>query len=73
MHPILLHGATGFWDEIFCLVVPLTAITGLALALMRQEQHRDETPAPPSVDDDPGTAAVGDGRAAGTGAPDDAT
>ena len=73
MHPILLHGATGFWDEIFCLVVPLTAITGLALALMRQEQHRDATPAPPSVDEDSAMPPVGDGRAAGAGAPDDAT
>ena len=73
MHPILLHGATGFWDEIFCLVVPLTAITGLALALMRQEQHRDAAPTPPSADEDSDMPPDGDEHASGAPAPDDAT
>jgi hypothetical protein len=40
MNLLLLHGATGFWDEIICLVVPATAIMGVALAVMKQ-QPRD--------------------------------
>lgn len=35
VHLILLHGAVGIWDEVVCLVVPATAIMGVALAVLR--------------------------------------
>jgi hypothetical protein len=37
-----LHGAAGFWDEIICLVVPATAIMGVALAVMKQQPQEAE-------------------------------
>ncbi len=30
---LLLHGAVGIWDEVLCLVVPATALMGVALAV----------------------------------------
>ena len=43
VHLILLHGATGFWDEVVCLAVPATAIMGVALAVLRQQGARGDT------------------------------
>ena len=43
---ILLHGATGFWDEVVCLAVPATAIMGVALAVLRQQGARGDAAAP---------------------------
>jgi hypothetical protein len=37
-----LHGASGFWDEILCLVVPATAVMGVALAVMKQQPQDAE-------------------------------
>ena len=37
MHLILLHGAVGVWDEVLCLVVPATALMGVALAVLKQQ------------------------------------
>lgn len=37
-----LHGGTGLWDELVCLVVPATAIMGVALAVLRQQPDEDE-------------------------------
>ena len=57
-----LHGATGVWDEVVCLVVPATAIMGVALAVLRgnPDQADEESGAvqgdPPG--EDPGDAAT---------------
>ena len=52
---IPLHGATGFWDEVICLVVPATAIMGVALAVMKQ-QPQDAEGEDDSADPAEGTA-----------------
>jgi hypothetical protein len=38
---ILLHGAVGIWDEVACLVIPATAIMGVALAVLREKTPQD--------------------------------
>ena len=43
---IPLHGAAGSWDELVCLVLPATALMGLALAVLRPGQVRDAEPGP---------------------------
>ena len=44
MHLILLHGTSGIWDEVACLVIPATAIMGVALAVLREKPNAlDET------------------------------
>ena len=45
-----LHGAAGVWDEVACLVVPATAIMGVALAVLRQQPADDES-AEDTIDD----------------------
>ena len=42
MNLILLHGATGIWDEVACLAIPATAILGVALAVLREKPARAE-------------------------------
>ncbi len=42
MNLILLHGAVGIWDEVACLVIPATAIMGVALAVLREKAPRDD-------------------------------
>ncbi len=62
-----LHGAAGFWDEIICLVVPATAIMGVALAVMKQQpqdaEGEDDTDDAPEGTDDAPRAQVHDGEA----------
>lgn len=41
MNLLLLHGAGGVWDEVAYLVVPATAILGVALAILRQQSESD--------------------------------
>ncbi len=41
MNLILLHGALGIWDEVACLVIPATAILGVALAVLREKPQGD--------------------------------
>jgi hypothetical protein len=71
MHLLLLHGATGIWDEVLCLVIPATAIMGVALAVLREKPDEpdeaggdaddaDETE--DSADDAPLVRAPGEGR-----------
>jgi hypothetical protein len=56
MNLLPLHGAAGFWDEIICLVVPATAIMGVALAVMKQ-QPQDAEGDDESADPDEGASA----------------
>lgn len=42
MNLILLHGAAGIWDEVACLVIPATAIMGVALAVLREKPQADD-------------------------------
>ncbi len=58
MNLILLHGAVGIWDEIACLVIPATAIMGVALAVLRERPQAD------AADNDD---EAGDDEAATTG------
>ena len=53
MKLILLHGAVGIWDEVACLVIPATAIMGVALAVLRENAHRD-------ADDEAGATSAAD-------------
>jgi hypothetical protein len=71
MHLILLHGATGVWDEVVCLVIPATAIMGVALAVLREKPNEpdeagDEAADAEGTDDSAGDAplarAPGEGR-----------
>jgi hypothetical protein len=71
MHLILLHGATGIWDEVACLVIPATAIMGVALAVLREKPNAlDETgdaaadveDSEEAADDAPLVRAPGEGR-----------
>jgi hypothetical protein len=71
MHLILLHGASGIWDEVACLVIPATAIMGVALAVLREKPNAlDETAdatadaesAEDSADDAPLVQTPGEGR-----------
>ena len=58
MHLILLHGAAGVWDEVVCLVIPATAIMGVALAILRgNPDQADETEEIADADEDSETAA----------------
>ena len=41
MYLLPLHGAAGVWDEVACLVVPATAIMGVALAVLKQQSTED--------------------------------
>lgn len=59
MNLLLLHGAVGIWDEVACLVVPATAIMGVALAVLRQQPAEDER-AEDTTDDAEGTAPTDD-------------
>ncbi|HET8630515.1 MAG TPA: hypothetical protein VFL91_24110 [Thermomicrobiales bacterium] len=34
----LLHGGTGFWDEIFCLALPATLVMVVALAVLWKDR-----------------------------------
>jgi hypothetical protein len=62
-----LHGASGFWDEILCLVVPATAIMGVALAVVRQQpkdaEGGDSSDDAPAGTDDAPRPQVHDGEA----------
>jgi hypothetical protein len=62
-----LHGATGFWDEIICLIVPATAIMGVALAVMKQQppdaEGEDESADPDEGASPPPRPQVHDGEA----------
>jgi hypothetical protein len=71
MHLILLHGASGIWDEVVCLVIPATAIMGVALAVLREKPNAlDETSeaaadaesAEDAAEDAPLVQAPGEGR-----------
>jgi hypothetical protein len=71
MHLILLHGATGIWDEVACLVVPATAIMGVALAVLREKPNEpdeagdddvDAEDTEDSADDAPLVQLPGEGR-----------
>jgi hypothetical protein len=71
MHLILLHGATGLWDEVACLVIPATAIMGVALAVLREKPNEvdeggdddiDAEGAEDSADNAPLARAPGEGR-----------
>jgi hypothetical protein len=71
MHLILLHGATGVWDEVACLVIPATAIMGVALAVLREKPNEpdeagdaaeDAEGAEESDDDAPLVQVPGEGR-----------
>lgn len=46
--PIVLHGATGSWDELVCLILPATLIVGIGLALSRRERADTSTPDGPA-------------------------
>jgi hypothetical protein len=54
-----LHGAAGAWDEVICLVVPATAILGVALAVLKQHPEDDADTEDATNDDD---QAVPDGE-----------
>ena len=62
-----LHGASGFWDEILCLVVPATAVMGVALAVMKQQpqeaEGEDDSDDAPEASEDAPRAQVQDGEA----------
>ena len=71
MHLILLHGASGIWDEVACLVVPATAIMGVALAVLREKPNAlddasdaadDDEGAEDPADDAPLVQTPGEGR-----------
>jgi len=71
MHLILLHGASGIWDEVACLVIPATAIMGVALAVLREKPNAldetsdaaaDDEGAEDSADDAPLVQTPGEGR-----------
>ncbi len=36
-----MHGAVGIWDEAICLIIPATAIMGVALAVLREKAPYD--------------------------------
>lgn len=60
MNLLPLHGAVGVWDEVLCLVIPATAIMGVALAVLKQRPNQG--------DDDEATVVADD-----TYAPDDSS
>jgi len=57
MHPIVLHGAVGIWDEVACLAIPATVILGVTLAVLREKPQPGEPPVvgagPPPRKDEP--------------------
>ena len=55
VHLLPLHGAVGAWDEVLCLMVPATAIMGVALAVLKRHPDR--------ADDDEATAVADDAHA----------
>ena len=59
MNLILLHGATGIWDEVVCLVVPATAIMGVALAVLRQQPGEEAESVNAAVGETPQQAGTG--------------
>jgi hypothetical protein len=50
MHPIVLHGAVGIWDEVACLAIPATVILGVTLAVLREKPQPGEPPVVGAVD-----------------------
>lgn len=68
MNILPLHGTTGVWDEVACLVVPATAILGVALAVLRQRPAQDDgAEAAPGEQGEPAPAGDVAGAASETG------
>lgn len=53
---IVLHGAAGIWDEVACLIIPATAIMGVALAVLREKPQADDADDEDVAGDDDTTA-----------------